>query len=310
MFSSACPKSWEKSFFLAKLWTFKDWPFLPGGGGGGGGQEIIYPERTSPSHTCDLTQVCIDDSQTWHMLTPCVDCRVSTTTKGKVKRGLHCVRAMFSWFSPHTHLQYLKISSASFLYGNVKEPNTKMLIERKPAVSGRALFKGRWRTAGIDGVVPVVSLTPLPSRTTNKKRPFGKTFLEFWSHSTKVKALVISDISFREETTAWPKKKNLKPVSGFSGSIWPPGSASLVRSIAMFQQSTFGAFQHTFSLSGLASRVFIFAQVWFQLLMVSSSSFQEISKICLSLSCNNQSRLKKSRIDLVRTTGLWWRKRQ
>ena len=29
-----------------------------------GKRKMIYPERTSPSHRCDLTQVCIDDSQT------------------------------------------------------------------------------------------------------------------------------------------------------------------------------------------------------------------------------------------------------
>ena len=68
-------------------------------------------------------------------------------------------------------------------------------------------------------------------------------------------------------------------MSGFSGSIWPPGSASLARSIAMFQQSIFGAFNTHFLRTAWrsASTVFMFAKVWFRLFMVSSSSFLEIS---------------------------------
>ena len=80
----------------------------------------------------------------------------------------------------------------------------KRLIEQKPAVSGHAR-RCRRRIDGNDKV-PVVSLTQLISRT--KKRPFGKSFLEFWSHSTKVKSFSNQRSKFQRRNKSLTTKKS------------------------------------------------------------------------------------------------------
>ena len=135
---------------------------------GGSGKWFILRELPHPTRAIwrKFVSMTLRRNTCWrHVLI--AECR--TTAKGKVKSGLHCVRAMFSWFSPHTRLQYLKISlsCASFLYRNVK--GTKHTINADWAKTG-SFGAHRWRTAGIDGVVPVVSL--IPSRTKKKRTAF------------------------------------------------------------------------------------------------------------------------------------------
>ena len=159
-----------------------------------------------------------------------------------------------------------------------KEPNTQ-----KSRSSKNQQFRGAsYGAAGVQprSTVPVVSLsmTQLPSRTKKKKRPFGKNFSEFWSHSTTVIAFVISDVSLNE-ATAWPKKKSLNRWADFPDRFGARGALASHGRSRCFNSRFLGRSTHIF-VERLASRAFLFfffAQVWFRLSMVSSSLFQEIS---------------------------------
>ena len=189
-----------------------------------------------------------------------------------------------------------------------------MLIERKPAVSGRALFKG---AAGVQpgstGLFLSYHWHYSLQEQQKKKRPIGKNFLEFWSHSTKVKALVISDVSFREETTAWSKKIWNRWVD-FSNRFDPKGAQAWHGRLRCFNSRFFGAFQHTFLSNGLASRVFIFCSglvsAFHDFLFIVS---RDIRKFTRSYPVHAPTKVvwrNQGLISYVSTTGLWQRKRQ
>ena len=148
-------KKIKRNLFFAKVTGVQNRPFLPGGSGKWFIlRKLPHPTRVIWRKFVSMT-VRLGTSDTMCWLPGVIQLL-------KVKcRDLFLPFERCSWFSPHTRLQNMKISSARFLYRNLKgTKHTNLLIEWKPAVLGRAL-RHRWRTAGIDWVVSVISLTPL-----------------------------------------------------------------------------------------------------------------------------------------------------
>ena len=188
-----------------------------------------------------------------------------------------------------------------------KEPNAqKMLIERKPAVSKRILGR-RCRTAWIDRVVPVDSLTPLPSRT-KKKTAFWQKFPGILVSFHKGESFSEQRCKFQRRNNSLAKKKSETGERIFRIDL-APGERKPLTFDRDVSTVDFGGVQHTFLPNGLPSSRFILAQVWFRLFTVSSSSFQEISDNLVILFMQQPKSSEESK-NWCRMCNWLWRRRK